>query len=155
MHYFKQAFAYEYASSFYSFGRVLTFFSPSHPWSNVIIGLGYKYPNPHCSHVLCVDVVDRSVDPTTGVVRTERILGCKQKTPAWILKVGACVLVCSKPGLKTGRVDLWRLRRCFRPRSVLRRSSHAKMHDHFRQLVPQSDRNLLRADSIHTVVIPP
>ena len=59
----------------------------SHPWSNVIIGLGYKYPNPHCSHVLSVDVVDRSVDPATGVVRTERILGCKQKTPAWILKV--------------------------------------------------------------------
>lgn len=46
-----------------------------------------KYPNPHCSHVLSVDVVDRSVDPNTGVVRTERILGCKQKAPVWIVKV--------------------------------------------------------------------
>lgn len=58
----------------------------SHAWSNVIIGLQYKYPNPHCSHVLSIDVVDRSVDPATGIVRTERILGCKQKTPTWILK---------------------------------------------------------------------
>jgi len=46
----------------------------------------HKYPNPHCAHVLTVDTVDRSVDPITGIVRTERILGCKQKTPVWILK---------------------------------------------------------------------
>lgn len=59
----------------------------SHPWSHVIIGMWHKYPNPHCTHVVTVDVVDRSVDPETGIVRTERILGCKQKTPAWIVKV--------------------------------------------------------------------
>lgn len=47
----------------------------------------HKYPNSHCSHVVTVDVLDRSVDPQTGVVRTERILGCKQKAPAWIVKV--------------------------------------------------------------------
>jgi hypothetical protein len=47
----------------------------------------HKYPNPHCSHVLSVDVVDRSVDPETGVIRTERIIGCRQKAPAVIAKV--------------------------------------------------------------------
>lgn len=47
----------------------------------------HKYPNPHCSHVLTVDVVGRSVDPKTGIIRTERILGCKQKAPAMITKV--------------------------------------------------------------------
>ncbi|EIN13409.1 MSF1-domain-containing protein [Punctularia strigosozonata HHB-11173 SS5] len=69
MHYFSQLFNYD------------------HPWSHVVIGMWHKYPNPHCSHVISVDVVDRSVDPNTGIIRTERILGCKQKAPAWILKL--------------------------------------------------------------------
>ncbi|KAF8634451.1 hypothetical protein AX15_000896 [Amanita polypyramis BW_CC] len=46
-----------------------------------------KYPNPRCSHVISVDVVDRTVDPSTGIIRTERILGCKQKAPGWIVKL--------------------------------------------------------------------
>jgi hypothetical protein len=59
----------------------------SHPWSHVVIGMWHKYPNPKCSHVVSVDVLDRSVDPETGIIRTERVLGCKQKSPTWILKV--------------------------------------------------------------------
>ena len=59
----------------------------SHSWSHVIIGMWHKYPNPHCSHVVTVDVVDRSVNPSTGIIRTERVLGCKQRTPTWIVKV--------------------------------------------------------------------
>ncbi|KAI0359060.1 MSF1-domain-containing protein [Trametes cingulata] len=69
MHYFSQLFHYD------------------HPWSHVVIGMWHKYPNPHCSHVLSIDVVDRSVDPNTGIIRTERILGCKQKAPGWIVKL--------------------------------------------------------------------
>lgn len=53
----------------------------------------HKYPNPHCTHVVTIDTLDRSVDPETGVVRTERILGCKQKTPIWVVKVCRCILV--------------------------------------------------------------
>ncbi|KAJ7275464.1 PRELI-like family-domain-containing protein [Mycena haematopus] len=67
MHFFSQAFNYE------------------HPWAHVVIGMWHKYPNPKCSHVVSIDVLDRTVDPKTGVIRTERILGCKQKTPGWIL----------------------------------------------------------------------
>jgi hypothetical protein len=59
----------------------------SHPWSHVVIGMWHKYPNPHCTHVVTIDVLDRTVDPQTGIIRTERILGCKQKTPTWIVKV--------------------------------------------------------------------
>lgn len=59
----------------------------SHPWSHVVIGIWHKYPNPHCTHVVTVDVIDRSVDPATGIIRTERVLGCKQKAPTWIIKV--------------------------------------------------------------------
>ncbi|KIJ45711.1 hypothetical protein M422DRAFT_166537 [Sphaerobolus stellatus SS14] len=69
MHFFKSIFNYE------------------HPWSHVQLGIWQKYPNPHCSHVLSVDVLDRSVDPDTGIIRTERILGCKQKAPTWIIKL--------------------------------------------------------------------
>ncbi|KAG6919587.1 hypothetical protein DXG01_004251 [Tephrocybe rancida] len=47
----------------------------------------HKYPNPKCSHVVSIDVVDRSIDPKTGIIRTERVLGCKQKTPTWIVKL--------------------------------------------------------------------
>lgn len=69
MHFFSQMFHYD------------------HPWSHVVMGMWHKYPNPKCSHVISVDVVDRSVDPETGIVRTERILGCKQKSPTWIVKL--------------------------------------------------------------------
>ncbi|KAH9937394.1 MSF1-domain-containing protein [Fomitopsis serialis] len=69
MHYFSQLFHYD------------------HPWAHVVIGMWHKYPNPHCSHVVTIDTLDRSVDPETGVIRTERILGCKQKTPLWVVKL--------------------------------------------------------------------
>ncbi|EGO02709.1 hypothetical protein SERLA73DRAFT_84467 [Serpula lacrymans var. lacrymans S7.3] len=69
MHFFSQAFQYQ------------------HPWSHVVIGMWHKYPNPHCTHVVTVDVVDRTVDPRTGIIRTERVLGCKQKAPIWIVKL--------------------------------------------------------------------
>ncbi|RDX56212.1 MSF1-domain-containing protein [Polyporus arcularius HHB13444] len=69
MHYFSQLYNYD------------------HPWSRVVIGMWHKYPNPHCSHVMSIDVVDRSIDPQTGIIRTERILGCKQKAPIWIVKL--------------------------------------------------------------------
>ncbi|CAE6359311.1 unnamed protein product [Rhizoctonia solani] len=58
-----------------------------HSWAHVNLGIWHKYPNPKCAHVVSVDVVDRSVDPATGVIRTERILGCKQAAPRWIVKL--------------------------------------------------------------------
>lgn len=86
MHFFSQAFSYEWASS--SNIDWMTWMSVTrHPWSHVVIGMWHKYPNPKCSHVVSIDVVDRSVDPKTGIIRTERILGCKQKAPSWIVKV--------------------------------------------------------------------
>ena len=53
----------------------------SHSWSTTTIGLWLKYPNPHSGHVLTVDVLSRSVDVDTGVLRTERLLGVKQAIP--------------------------------------------------------------------------
>jgi hypothetical protein len=67
----------------------------------------HKYPNPHCSHVVTVDVLDRSVDPKTGVIRTERILGVKQKAPGWIVKVSCHWLSCPPTRLLTRRNQLF------------------------------------------------
>jgi len=69
MHFFSQRYSYD------------------HPWLHVVNGMWHKYPNPQCSHVVTIDVLDRSVDPRTGIIRTERILGCKQKAPVWIVKL--------------------------------------------------------------------
>ena len=43
---------------------------PSHEWSKVTMGVWQKYPNPSSTHVTCVDTIDRSVDPLTGIIRT-------------------------------------------------------------------------------------
>ena len=32
-------------------------------------------------------VLERSIDPETGIIRTERVIGCTQKAPSWIVKV--------------------------------------------------------------------
>jgi hypothetical protein len=69
MHFFSQVFHYD------------------HPWSHVVIGMWHKYPNSKCTHVISIDTIDRSVDPKTGIIRTERVLGCKQKAPLWIVKL--------------------------------------------------------------------
>lgn len=62
-------------------------FLTSHPWALVNQGIWRKYPNRECAHVISVDVLDRSIDPTTGILRTERVLGVRQKAPLWVLKV--------------------------------------------------------------------
>jgi hypothetical protein len=85
MQIFSQAFNFEYVLK--SSVLIQSDKLQSHPWSHVMIGMWRKYPNPHCTHVVTVDVLDRTVDPMTGIIRTERILGCKQKAPSWIVKV--------------------------------------------------------------------
>ncbi len=32
-------------------------------------------------------ITERSVDPETGIIRTERVIGCTQKAPGWIVRV--------------------------------------------------------------------
>ena len=59
----------------------------SHSPTHTLLNLHKKYPNPHATHVVSVDSVQRSVDPDTGVVRSERIIGVQQGAPKWITKV--------------------------------------------------------------------
>lgn len=92
-----------------------------HPWSHVVIGMWRKYPNPKCSHVVSVDVVDRSIDPETGIIRTERILGCKQKAPRWIVKVRRVPYIFFRLSAKSCAAVVWWFRRCLCAGSLLHR----------------------------------
>lgn len=46
-----------------------------------------KYPNPHSSHVVTSDVVDRYVDPRTGYLYTTRLFLKRGNLPKWGRKV--------------------------------------------------------------------
>ena len=56
-------------------------------WSLVSAANWQKYPNEHCTHVYAVDVLDRRVDPETGVLTTERLISVNQNVPRFIMKV--------------------------------------------------------------------
>ncbi|KAL1922581.1 uncharacterized protein VTP21DRAFT_10120 [Calcarisporiella thermophila] len=58
-------------------------FKYDYPWSNVTYAFWVRYPNPFASHVHSVDVLDRTVDPVTGVLRTTRIILKSGKLPKW------------------------------------------------------------------------
>ncbi|KAI9594939.1 PRELI-like family-domain-containing protein [Syncephalis fuscata] len=51
-------------------------------WDQVTTANWLKYPNPNCAHVVHVDILERRVDPNTGVLHTERLITCKQPIPA-------------------------------------------------------------------------
>ncbi|KAJ3277452.1 hypothetical protein HK104_003287, partial [Borealophlyctis nickersoniae] len=52
-------------------------------WDNVSQAVWRKYPNPFASHVLSSDVIERSVDPATGVMSTTRLFLKKGNLPQW------------------------------------------------------------------------
>ncbi|KAF3161006.1 hypothetical protein TWF106_011106 [Orbilia oligospora] len=43
--------------------------------------------NDKASHVVSVDTLSRSIDPATGILRTERLIACKQSVPRWLMVV--------------------------------------------------------------------
>lgn len=45
-----------------------------------------RYPNPFARHVLCVDVLSRTIDPQTGQIRTLRLILKRGLVPAWASK---------------------------------------------------------------------
>jgi hypothetical protein len=66
-------------TSFLDIGHILHL--TRYPWITTTRGFWVKYPNPQAPHVLTVDTLSRSIDPETGVLRTERLLGCRQGVP--------------------------------------------------------------------------
>lgn len=58
-----------------------------YPWPQVASANWRKYPNDFSAHVLSVDVISRHIDHQNGVLRTERLLACKQSVPAWLCRL--------------------------------------------------------------------
>jgi len=58
----------------------------NYSWEEVSTANWRKYCpwNEKSTHVVAVDTLSRSVDPATGVLRTERLITCKQSAPEWL-----------------------------------------------------------------------
>lgn len=59
----------------------------NYQWDLVSAANWQKYPNENCPHVQHVDVLNRTVDPETGILTTERLITVEQSAPRFILKV--------------------------------------------------------------------
>jgi len=58
----------------------------AYSWAEVTTANWQKYSpwNPKTPHVIAVDTLSRSVDPATGILRTERLITCHQQAPRWL-----------------------------------------------------------------------
>lgn len=58
----------------------------NYSWEEVSTGNWRKYCpwNDKSTHVVAVDILSRRVDPGTGILRTERLITCKQGAPKWL-----------------------------------------------------------------------
>ncbi|XP_037093097.1 PRELI domain-containing protein 1, mitochondrial-like [Pollicipes pollicipes] len=52
-----------------------------HPWDQVVQAFWHRYPNPHSSHVLTEDTVQRQM--TGGCLRSKRIVTKTNRMPKW------------------------------------------------------------------------
>ncbi|KAJ1914909.1 Phospholipid metabolism protein [Tieghemiomyces parasiticus] len=59
----------------------------SQNWATVTAAHWQKYPNDKTPHVLHVETLNRTIDPETGILRTERLIACKQACPAIVAKI--------------------------------------------------------------------
>lgn len=65
------------------FSNAVTF---NYSWDEVSSANWQKYGpwNNKSEHVIAVDTISRNVDPATGILRTERLITCKQSAPEWL-----------------------------------------------------------------------
>ncbi|CAH1779300.1 unnamed protein product [Owenia fusiformis] len=57
----------------------------SHPWETVVQAAWRKYPNPHNTSVVGIDVVDRKVDK--GILKSHRLLSTEWGLPDWAARL--------------------------------------------------------------------
>lgn len=53
-------------------------------WEQVTAANWQKYPNELSTHVVSVDVLNREIDVERNVLKTERLIACKQAIPKWL-----------------------------------------------------------------------
>ncbi len=58
-------------------------------WDEVSTNNWRKYCpwNDKAEHVIAVDTLSRNVDTATGILRTERLITCKQNAPQWVMSI--------------------------------------------------------------------
>lgn len=58
-------------------------------WDEVSTNNWRKYCpwNDKAEHVLGVDTISRHIDTETGILRTERLITCRQNAPQWVLTI--------------------------------------------------------------------
>jgi len=58
-------------------------------WEEVSTNNWRKYCpwNQKSTHVIAVDTLSRSVDAATGILRTERLITCRQSAPEWLSRL--------------------------------------------------------------------
>ena len=59
----------------------------AHNWESVVRGQWQKYPNPHNNAVLGIDVLERAVDPKTGVLSTHRVIASDWGLANWVQRL--------------------------------------------------------------------
>jgi len=59
----------------------------NYSWDEVSTANWRKYCpwNDQSTHVIAVDTLSRHVDPDTGILKTERLIACRQNAPKWLL----------------------------------------------------------------------
>ena len=64
-----------------------TSYTFDYSWEEVTTNNWRKYCpwNDKADHVLAVDTLSRRVDSATGILRTERLITCRQNAPQWLL----------------------------------------------------------------------
>ncbi|KAI1820283.1 MSF1 protein [Xylaria intraflava] len=65
----------------------------NYSWEEVSTANWQKYCpwNEKSTHVIAVDTLSREVDASTGILRTERLITCKQSAPEWLKVVIGCM----------------------------------------------------------------
>lgn len=65
------------------FSNAVTF---NYSWDEVSTANWQKYGpwNNKSEHVIAVDTIARALDPATGILRTERLITCRQSAPDWM-----------------------------------------------------------------------
>ncbi|KAK3307953.1 PRELI-like family-domain-containing protein [Chaetomium strumarium] len=66
----------------------------NYSWEEVSTANWRKYCpwNQKSTHVVAVDTITRAVDPDTGILRTERLITCRQSAPEWLKSLmGGCM----------------------------------------------------------------
>lgn len=83
---FRNEFDPLYATIYYRL--LMKLFETTHhfeyPWEQVTAANWRKYPNELAAHVVLVDVLSRTIDADKQILRTERLIGCKQAIPRWL-----------------------------------------------------------------------